>query len=62
MAKISKETLMKFVESGFFESWVTLDDVLNHLAGKGFTIKKSKTGLVAQLLTYLCQDNILEKK
>jgi len=62
MAKLSKETLVKFIGAGFFDDWKTLDEVIKRLSQKGFTIKSNKAGLVAQLLTYLCQDDILERE
>jgi predicted peroxiredoxin len=62
MAKISKDVLVKIIEEGFFDEWKTLKDVMKRLAQKGFKIKADKRGLAAQLLTLLCQDNILERE
>lgn len=61
MAKISKEILAKLVKEEFFDNWKTLEQVLKRLSQKGFTIKGRKVGLVAQLLTFLCQEDILER-
>jgi len=62
MAKLGKETLVKLAEVGFFDDWKTLDEVTKRLSQKGFTIKSNKAGLIAQLLTFLCQDDILERE
>jgi hypothetical protein len=62
MAKISKEILSKFVQEGFFDNPKSVDEVCDKLDTRGFSIKADKKGLIAQLLTFLCQDGILERE
>lgn len=62
MVKISKELLKKLVEKGFFDNFKSIMDVVRRLDQKGFSISSKKRGLLAQLLTFLCQDGILERE
>ena len=57
--KITQEIVFQWVKDGFFDEWKTLEDVIQKFQMHGFTIKGKKKGLVAQLLTYLCQENVL---
>jgi len=61
MTKISKETLKKLANEGFFNDWKSIEQVTRRLSQKGFSIIGKKIGLLAQLLTYLCQEDILER-
>lgn len=61
MSKISKELLKKFVEEGFFDESKSTKEVIKKLDSRGFSIEGRKVCLVAQLLTFLCQDGILER-
>lgn len=54
--------LRDFVEKGFFDSPKTTQQVLEKLDSRGFTIKGKKVGLVGQLLTFLCQEGLLERE
>jgi len=62
MTKISRDLLREFAEKGFFDTDRTNDEVIAKLASRGFTIKSDKKGLVAQLLTKLCQEGLLERE
>jgi len=62
MAKISREILRKFAENGFFKDFHSVEEVVKKLDSRGFSINKEKNGLVAQLLTKLCQEGLLERE
>ena len=62
MAKISKELLKEFIQDGFFDNLKSVANVVNKLDNRGFSIKANKRGLIAQLLTFLCQEGILERE
>ncbi len=62
MAKISKELLKKMVEGGFFDGFKSTEEIVEKLDQKGFTISGRKIGLLGQLLTFLCREDILERK
>ena len=62
MPKISKDMLREFAEKGFFNSPKTTQQVLEKFDSRGFTIKGKKVGLVGQLLTFLCQEGLLERE
>lgn len=52
-----KEILSKLLKDGFFDGdGKTAIDVIKKLAQKGFTIKGKKVGMVARMLTQMCQD------
>jgi hypothetical protein len=62
MANINTELLKKLVDSGFFNDWKSIEETVNRLDQKGFSIKGKQVSLVSQLLTFLCQDEILERE
>lgn len=62
MAKISKELLKEFVNSGFFDTAKSNKEVIDKLGSRGFSIDGKKAGLVGQLLTFLCQEGLLERE
>lgn len=62
MARLSKELLKKLVNEGFFDSFKSIEGVVKKLDQKGFSINGKKVGLLSQLLTFLCQDEILERE
>ncbi len=62
MAKISKDLLRKLVEEGFLDNDRHVEEVVEKLDQKGFSIRGKKVGLIGQLLTFLCQDSLLERK
>jgi len=60
MAKISSNIFIEWQKKGYFDDWKTLREILEKLAQKGYTIENTKKkGLVAQMLTFLCQKEIL---
>jgi hypothetical protein len=59
MASISKDLLKKLVNEGFFDSPKHISDVVARLGQKGFSISGKKISLLSQLLTFLCQEDIL---
>lgn len=62
MVKISKDMLKKLVESNFFDSFKSIGEVVEKLDQKGFSISGKKISLLSQLLTYLCREEILERR
>jgi len=62
MVKLNKERLKDFVDKGFFDTFKTIGEVVEKLDQKGFSISGKKVGLLAQLLTFLCQEDTLERK
>ena len=62
MPKISRDIFRDLAEKGFFDSPKTTVQVLEKLDSRGFTIKGKKSGLVGQLLTFLCQEGLLERE
>jgi DNA-binding PadR family transcriptional regulator len=62
MAKISREIFRDFAEKGFFDNLRSVEEVIKKLDSRGFSIDKNKNGLVAQLLTKLCQEGVLERE
>ena len=61
MPKISREILRDFAKKGFFDTAKTTQQVIEKFGSRGFTIKGKKVGLVGQLLTFLCQEGLLER-
>lgn len=60
---IDEKLFLKLVEKGFFDDWKTLADVIKKISQSGYTISKGKKrGMVARMLTILCQKNILERE
>jgi len=52
-----KEILSELLDGGFFNGeGKTVLDVIKKLAQKGFTIKGRKVGMIARMLTQMCQD------
>ena len=51
-----KTVLETLLESGFFNEWRTVSDVIKKSGNKGFTIKGKRIGMVSRLLTQMCQD------
>ena len=52
-----KEILSKLLDDGFFNGeGKTALDVVKKLAQRGFTIKGKKVGMIARMLTQMCQD------
>ncbi|MDP2947367.1 MAG: hypothetical protein Q8N88_04590 [Nanoarchaeota archaeon] len=52
-----KEILHTLLDGGFFDSTgKTTFDTIKKLAQKGFTIKGRKIGMIARMLTQMCQD------
>lgn len=62
MPKINRDILRKFAEGGFFDAPKSTAEVIEKLDSRGFSIKGKKIGLVAQLLTILCQEGLLERE
>lgn len=62
MASINKELLKKLVNEGFFDNVKSTEDVVNRLDQKGFSLKGKQVSLLSQLLTFLCQEDILERE
>lgn len=62
MAKVNKELLKKLVDAGLFDNWKTIEEVVVKLEQKGYSIKGKQVSLLSQLLTYLCQEDILERE
>jgi len=53
-----KEILYKFLNDGFFDGkGKTTLDVVKRLIQKGFTIEGRKIGMIARMLTQMCQDS-----
>lgn len=59
MASISKELLKKLVNDGFFDTEKSIEEVVARLDQKGFSISGKKISLLSQLLTFLCQEEII---
>jgi len=59
MASINKDLLKKLVNEGFFDSPRHIQEVVSRLDQKGFSISGKKISLLSQLLTFLCQEEIL---
>ena len=57
--KLLKERL---IDEDFFSTLRTIQDVVKRLDEKGFSISGKKVSLVSQLLAFLCQDHVLERK
>lgn len=62
MASISKDLLKGLVTSGFFDTWKSIDEVVTKLSQKGYSIEGKKVSLLSQLLTFLCQEEIIERE
>lgn len=62
MSTISRGLLREFAEKGFFNNSKSNQEVLDKLDSRGFKIEGKKSGLVAQLLTKLCQEGLLERE
>ncbi len=62
MAKISKELLRDLVKSGFFDNWKSIEEVVTRLSQKGYNIEGKKVSLLSQLLTFLCQEDLIERE
>jgi arginine repressor len=62
MAKISKEMLRKLISENFFDNFKSIEEIVERLDQKGFSISGKKISLLSQLLTFLCQEEALERK
>ncbi len=62
MASISRDLFKEFAGEGFFDNPKSVNHVVDKLDTRGFSIKSDKKGLVAQLLTKLCQEGVLERQ
>jgi ribosomal protein S8 len=62
MTKINMELLRKLSREGFFKEYRTIEEIVERLAEKGFTIKGKKVSLLSQLLTFICREGIIERK
>jgi len=62
MANINKELLKKLVNEGFFDNVKHIEEVVNRLGQKGFSVKGKQVSLLSQLLTFLCQEDVLERE
>lgn len=62
MVKISKNMLKKLADENFFDSLKSIEEVVEKLSQKGFSISGKKISLLSQLLTFLCQEEILERE
>jgi len=51
-----KVIIKNLLDSSFFSEWRTTSDVIKRLTQKGFTIEGKKVGMVARMLTQMCQD------
>jgi len=61
MVSITKDLLKKMVDEGFFDSVKTIDEIVVRLDQKGYGLKGKQISLLSQLLTFLCQADILER-
>ncbi len=62
MVKINKDMLKKLHKEGFFDEFKSIEEVVEKLDQKGFSISGKKISLLSQLLTFLCQEEILERR
>jgi hypothetical protein len=62
MVSINKDLLKKLVNQGFFDGWKSIEDVVKRLDQNGFSVKGKQVSLLSQLLTFLCQEDILERE
>jgi hypothetical protein len=60
-SRISKELLKKLTEEGFFNEAKNVGEVAARLDQKGFSLQGKQISLLSQILTLLCQDEILER-
>ncbi len=51
-----KPILKYLLDNGFLNEWRTTSDVIKKISRKGFTIEGKKRGMVARMLTQMCQD------
>lgn len=51
-----RAVLEDLLNSDFFNKGKTTSEVINKLSQRGFTIKGKKVGMVARMLTQICQD------
>lgn len=59
-----KQILFELLKGDFFNEGKTVLDIIKKLSQRGFTIKGKKVGMVATMLTQICQDsnNSLERE
>ena len=62
MANVNTELLTKLVDAGFFDDWKSIEEVVDRLDQKGFSVKGKQVSLLSQLLTFLCQKDIIERE
>jgi len=60
-SKISKELLKKLADEGFFNEAKNVGEVAARLNQKGLSLQGKQISLLSQILTLLCQDEILER-
>jgi len=51
-----KRIIYDLLKSDFFDEGKTTIDVVQKLTQRGFTVKGKKIGMVARMLTQMCQD------
>jgi len=52
-----KQILYELSEGEFFDKGKTVLDVIRKLSQRGFTVRGKKIGMVARMLTQMCQDS-----
>jgi hypothetical protein len=57
-----KDILEEWWKEGIFNEGQRLSDVVEKLCSRGFTIESKKKGLVARLLTEMCQEGKLQRE
>ena len=62
MATINKELFKGFIDKGFFDEAKHTKQVVEKLDTRGLTVEGKKVGMVARILTQLCQDGLLERE
>ncbi len=51
-----KTILNSMISEGFFSTPKDVNEVINRLSQRGFTINGPKVGLIGRMLTQICQD------
>ena len=60
-SRLSRELLKKLANEGFFNEVKNVGEVAARLDQKGFSLQGKQISLLSQMLTFLCQDEILER-
>ena len=59
---VNQEILKKLVDAGQIDGWTQITAIVEALARKGYSLKGRQISQLSQLLTKLCQQDVLQRE